>query len=86
MKKVNEEFKDKGLQVIGVSIDKKAKDWEKALEEENLPYLQLNDPHGITRKLYNYNGIPLIILISPKESFWRKNCGVTEFGRLSLNM
>ena len=66
VKKVNEEFKDKGLQVIGVSIDKKAKDWEKALEEENLPYLQLNDPHGITRKLYNYNGIPLIILISPK--------------------
>ena len=66
VKKANEEFKNKGLQVIGVSVDKKAKDWEKALEEENLPYLQLHDPEGITGKLYNYNGIPFIILISPE--------------------
>ena len=36
------------------------------LEEENLPYLQLHDPEGITGKLYNYNGIPFIILISPE--------------------
>ena len=66
VKKANEEFKNKGLQVIGVSVDKKTKDWEKALEEENLPYLQLHDPEGITGKLYNYNGIPFIILISPE--------------------
>lgn len=66
VKKANEEFKNKGLQVIGVSVDKKVKDWEKALEEEKLPYLQLNDPEGITGKLYNYNGIPFIILISPE--------------------
>ena len=61
-----EEFKNKGLQVIGVSVDKRAKDWEKALEEEKLPYLQLQDPEGITGKMYNYNGIPFIILISPE--------------------
>ena len=66
VKKANEEFKDKGLQVIGVSVDNKAKAWEKALEEEKLPYLQLHDPEGITGKLYNYNGIPFIILISPE--------------------
>ena len=64
VKKANEEFKNKGLQVIGVSVDKKTKDWEKALEEEKLPYLQLHDPDGITGKLYNYDGIPFIILIS----------------------
>ena len=50
VKKANEEFKNKGLQVIGVSVDKKTKDWEKALEEEKLPYLQLHDPDGITGK------------------------------------
>ena len=66
VKKANEEFKNKGLQVIGVSVDKKTKDWEKALEEEKLPYLQLHDPDGITGKLYNYDGIPFIILISPE--------------------
>lgn len=66
VKKANEEFKDKGLQVIGVSVDRKVKDWEKALEEEKLPYLQLHDPDGITGKMYNYDGIPFIILISPE--------------------
>jgi thioredoxin family protein len=66
VKKANEEFKDKGLQVIGVSVDRKVKDWEKALEEEKLPYLQLYDPDGITGKMYNYDGIPFIILISPE--------------------
>ena len=72
VKKANEEFKNKGLQVIGVSVDKKTKDWEKALEEEKLPYLQLHDPDGITGKLYNYDGIPFIILISPEGIIFEK--------------
>ena len=66
IKKVYAEFKDKGLQVVGVSIDNSDKAWRKALEEENIDYLQLYDPEGITSKLYNYNGIPFIILISPE--------------------
>lgn len=51
---------------MGVSIDSSDKAWKKALEEENMDYLQLYDPEGITSKLYNYNGIPFIILISPE--------------------
>ena len=66
IKKIYAEFKDKGLQVVGVSIDSSDKAWKKALEEENMDYLQLYDPEGITSKLYNYNGIPFIILISPE--------------------
>lgn len=58
IKKIYAEFKDKGLQVVGVSIDSSDKAWKKALEEENMDYLQLYDPEGITSKLYNYNGIP----------------------------
>ncbi|MCQ4875417.1 TlpA disulfide reductase family protein [Butyricimonas paravirosa] len=66
IKKVYAEFKDKGLEVVGVSIDNSDKAWKKALEEEKLDYLQLGDPKNITSKLYNYNGIPFIILISPE--------------------
>ena len=65
VKKVYEDFKDKGLQVIGVSIDKNEADWRQALEEEQLPYLQLHDPNSATQRLYNFDGIPFIILISP---------------------
>lgn len=66
IKKVYSEFKDKGLQVVGVSIDRSEKPWRKALEEEQMEYLQLLDSENITSKLYNYNGIPFIILISPE--------------------
>lgn len=66
IKKVYSEFKDKGLQVVGVSIDKSEKSWRKALEEERMDYLQLLDAENVTCKLYNYNGIPFIILISPE--------------------
>ena len=66
IKKVYSEFKDKGLQVVGVSIDRSEKSWRKALEEEQMEYLQLLDSENITSKLYNYNGIPFIILISPE--------------------
>lgn len=65
VKKICSEYKNKGLQVLGVSIDKDESKWRKAIEEEQLEYLQLWDPSMTTGKLYNYNGIPFIILIGP---------------------
>lgn len=66
LKKVYAAYKDKGLQLIGVSLDNSDTAWRKAVEEEQLDYLQLNDPKNITGKLYNFSGIPFIILISPE--------------------
>lgn len=65
VKKLYTEYRDKGLQVVGVSIDKDESKWRKAIEEEQLEYLQLWDPSMTTGKLYNYRGIPFIILIGP---------------------
>lgn len=65
VKQVYEDFKNKGLTVIGISIDQNEKDWRQALEEENMPYLQLHDPQGLTQRLYNFEGIPFIMLVSP---------------------
>lgn len=73
IKKVYAEYKDKGLQVVGVSIDSSEKAWKKALDEEKMEYLQLGDPKNITCKLYSYNGIPFIILISPEGIILNKN-------------
>ncbi len=66
IKKVHSEFQAKGLEVVGVSIDKSEKPWRKALQEEQMEYLQLLDSENMTSKLYNYNGIPFLILISPE--------------------
>lgn len=73
IKKAYTDFKDKGLQVVGISIDRSEKDWKKALEDEKMDYLQLGDPKNITSKLYNYNGIPFIILISPEGTILEKD-------------
>ena len=78
LKKVYAEFKDKGLQLIGVSLDNSVKAWHKAVEEEQLSYLQLNDPANITGKLYNFSGIPFIILLSPEGIILEKGLRGTE--------
>lgn len=64
--KVYDEYKGKGLKLIGVSIDEDETKWRKAVSEEKLNYLQLRDSEKQTMKLYNYNGIPFIVLISPE--------------------
>lgn len=73
LKKVYADYRDKGLQLVGVSLDNSQKDWQKAVKEEQLDYLQLNDPKNVTGKLYNFNGIPFIILISPEGIILEKD-------------
>lgn len=68
LKKVYEIYNHDGFEVIGVSIDTDKEAWLKGLEEEQLPWPQMNDPEafagGLTEK-YNFDGIPTCILISP---------------------
>lgn len=78
LKNVYADFKDKGLKLIGLSIDSREADWRKAVEEEKLDYLQLWDSEKSTMKLYNYNGIPFIILVSPEGIILEKNLRGTE--------
>lgn len=80
LKKVYAEFKDRGLQLVGVSIDENADRWRKAVKEENLDYLQLADPGMTTGKLYDYSGIPFIVLISPDGIILEKGLRGTEVG------
>lgn len=65
VKKIYEEYKNHNLQVVGVSIDTDEGKWRKAVDEEQVKYLQLWDPKRTTGELYNYRGIPFIVLISP---------------------
>lgn len=80
LKRVYAEFKDRGLQLVGVSIDENADRWRKAVKEENLDYLQLADPGMTTGKLYDYSGIPFIVLISPDGIILEKGLRGTEVG------
>ena len=54
---------------ISLSVDKSEKDWQKALEEEKLPwnqYLATPELSKNTRTNYNLNSIPTFLVIDPR--------------------
>lgn len=61
-----DEFKDKGFDVISVSVDTKDEAWRKALDEDKPTWAQVVDYRGTKDglyKWYNLNGIPAIFLV-----------------------
>lgn len=63
-----EEYREKGVEVIGVSIDAEAKaSWEKALDEEKLPWVQVIDEtvKGKYRieDLYHVLAVPMFVVV-----------------------
>ncbi|WP_270488216.1 peroxiredoxin family protein [Butyricimonas synergistica] len=81
IKQVYNSFADKGLVVIGVSVDQNEQEWRQAVQEEQVQYLQLSDLEGITWKLYNFNGIPFITLISPEGVILERSLRGVELRR-----
>lgn len=74
MKELANNYADKGLVVISISIDDKKNDWLKAVEEENMPWQNLLDESEIGNK-YGVTAIPSVFLIDPK--------GKLDFGKQS---
>ncbi|MFD2585515.1 redoxin domain-containing protein [Croceitalea marina] len=63
---VYHKYKDKGFNVVGVSLDRKSEDWLKAIEADSLAWNHVsnlqyfNDPIA---KMYNINAIPAAFLL-----------------------
>lgn len=74
VKKYYEEYKNKGVQFISVSIDAKKDAWTKALKEEQMPWLQGWAPNSgkDVLNIYQFNGIPFLILLDKKGNIYRK--------------
>ena len=66
VKAIYTDFKDKGFDVLGVSLDSDKAKWLKAIEEEGYAWTQVSDLQGFKSpvcKLYNINGIPALFLL-----------------------
>jgi peroxiredoxin len=81
VKKLYAKYHCAGLQVVGVSIDDNTEKWETAVKEEGLMYTQWRDPNKQSLKLYNFNGIPFIILLGPDGKILAKNLRGDELER-----
>ncbi len=73
---VYNKYHEKGLNIIGVSLDRKAEDWKKAIEDDGLTWNHVshvqyfNDPIA---KLYNVDAIPAAFLLDENGVIIAKN-------------
>jgi thiol-disulfide isomerase/thioredoxin len=58
VKAAYEKYHDKGLEIVGVSVDRNEAAWLQAVEEDALPYLQVRDTEGTVGSKYAVVYIP----------------------------
>lgn len=71
-------YHDKGFDILGVSFDRPGKkdDWLKAVEDDNLTWMQVSDLQfwdNAAGKLYGINSIPSNVLLDPDGTIIAKN-------------
>ena len=73
--RVYEKYKDKGLSIIGVSLDRKAEDWVKAIADDNLTWHHVSNVRYFDEiaALYNVNGIPATFILDENGVIVAKN-------------
>jgi thiol-disulfide isomerase/thioredoxin len=77
LKKTYAELKDKGLQIVSISIDKKEADWTKAQKEELLPWPSFLD-NGGTSNAWKIQAIPAMFLLDEKGVVIAENLSLEE--------
>ena len=71
--KLHNQFKDKGLTVLGVFVWDKEENLKKAMEEEKVTWPQIFDSQEVATNLYGVDGIPQIILFAPDGTIAHRN-------------
>jgi tetratricopeptide (TPR) repeat protein len=67
--KIYNEFREKGFDIIGVSLDRTKDDWIKAINDDKLPWTQVSDLNYFNcaaAKLYDVASIPANFLLDEK--------------------
>lgn len=85
---VYEAYKDKGCDVISVSVDTKEQAWRKALADDKPSWSQVVDYKGTKEGLYNQynlNGIPAIFLVDAKGYIVAKDLRGEKMGEAVKN-
>lgn len=76
LKKAYEKFKDKNMEIIGISLDDKKENWLNAIQSNGFLWIQLSDlkgPGNAVAKAYGVSAIPQNFLIDPQGKIIAKN-------------
>ncbi|SER87940.1 TlpA disulfide reductase family protein [Pedobacter rhizosphaerae] len=69
-------YKTKNFTIIGVSLDDNKENWQKAILEDKMPWLQVSDLKGFKNEIASYYGImsiPTTFLLDPEGKIIAKN-------------
>jgi peroxiredoxin len=71
-----EQYHDQGFEIFGVSLDRKAEDWVKAIKDDGLTWVQVSDLkyfESEAAREYNINAIPATVLLDKDGNIIAKN-------------
>ena len=71
--KVYKKYHDKGLEIIGVSLDSKVPDWQQAMVVEKMKWLNILDVRQQIATRYFVRGIPHTLLLDENNRIIAKN-------------
>ncbi|QJB30089.1 TlpA family protein disulfide reductase [Chitinophaga oryzae] len=72
-------FKDKGFEVVSISIDTDQKAWKKAMTEEAMPWEQLlSDNKDKTMEQFQFSGIPTLYLVDRQGKILERFTGYSD--------
>ncbi|WP_185716111.1 TlpA family protein disulfide reductase [Larkinella knui] len=84
LKALYDQYKDRGLQIVSISIDENPKAWRKALQKSGLPWPQLTDRVGsrnVAGPKFSKNPMPMNLLIDKDGYVIRKGLHGLELDR-----
>lgn len=79
--KLYDQYKDKGFDIFGVSLDRRRQEWLDAIEADGLKWPQVSDISGWENpvaRMYGIQSIPANLLISPEGVIIAKNLRASE--------
>ena len=71
--KIYDNHKDKGFEILGISIDEHKTDWKLAIKEDKLIWPQVIDSLRTTEKTYKLNSIPFNLLLNRRGEIIAQN-------------
>jgi len=78
IEKLYSQYHSKGLEIIGINVDKNNERLQDFVKEKNLPYPTLNSEDKEVSKLYGVLAYPTLILISPQQEVIIYDNGIEE--------
>ncbi len=82
---IYEKSKDKGFEILGISIDENSQKWKEAIMEDGVGWLQVLDSLGETKRTYSLNSIPFNMLLNREGEIMAVDVNHVELNRILEN-